>query len=348
MKEVCICGRFDKGIETSRGQVIKTRMIYEALCAEIGKENIEIIDLYGGASAMPRIFAQLLKSFRMCKRIIIMPAYRGLRILTPLCSLYNSIFKREMHYIVIGGWLSSFIEKHKSLYSMLLNFNKIYVETSTMKRALEGRGFKNIVLMKNFKVLDSIKPEDLDSEIQKPYRVCTFSRVMEKKGIEDAINAVVKINQQSNSTVFTYDIYGEISPEYREQFERLSKEFPDYIKYRGLVPYDQSVNTLKHYFALLFPTKFYTEGIPGTIIDAYASGVPVIAAKWESFDDVIDDRSTGIGYRFDDQRDFVAALEYIADNPQVILDMKQNCLKKSKEFSPQTAMNTLLTEMGIR
>lgn len=231
---------------------------------------------------------------------------------------------------------------------MLLDFNKIYVETSTMKRALEGRGFKNIVLMKNFKVLDSIKPEDLDLEIQKPYRVCTFSRVMEKKGIEDAINAVVKINQQSNSTVFTYDIYGEISPEYREQFETLSKKFPDYIKYRGLVPYDQSVNTLKHYFALLFPTKFYTEGIPGTIIDAYASGVPVIAAKWESFDDVIDDRSTGIGYRFDDQGDFVAALEYIADNPQVILDMKQNCLKKSKEFSPQTAMNTLLTEMGMR
>lgn len=348
MKEICICGRFDKGIETSRGQVIKTRMIFDALCDEIGKDNIETVDLYGGVSAMPRIFVQLFKSFRMCKRIVIMPAYRGLRILTPLCTFYNLIFKREIHYVVIGGWLSSFIEKHKSLYGMLLHFNKIYVETSTMKRSLENKGFKNTVLMKNFKVLEAVEPENLYSEVRKPYKVCTFSRIMEKKGIEDAINAVIEINEKRNDTIFEYDIYGEISPEYKERFENLSRDFPEYIKYKGLVPYDQSVEVLSPYFVLLFPTKFYTEGIPGTIIDAYASGVPVVAAKWESFGDVIDDHSTGIGYRFDDQESFISVLEDIADKPQDILDMKVNCLKKAKEFSPQTAMNVLLMGMGIK
>lgn len=55
MSDVCICGRFDKGVETSRGQVIKTRMVYESLRAEIGEDNITTIDLYGGAAAMPRI-----------------------------------------------------------------------------------------------------------------------------------------------------------------------------------------------------------------------------------------------------------------------------------------------------
>ena len=54
-------------------------------------------------------------------------------------------------------------------------------------------------------------------------------------------------------------------------------------RYCGIKDPKDSVKTLKNYFALVFPTRFYTEGIPGTIIDAYYAGVPVIASKWESF-----------------------------------------------------------------
>lgn len=90
----------------------------------------------------------------------------------------------KIHYIVIGGWLNSFIEKHKSLYRMLLRFEKIYVETSTMKTALEKKGFKNTVLMKNFKVLNAVEKRNLTTEFKPPYKVCTFSRVMEKKELK--------------------------------------------------------------------------------------------------------------------------------------------------------------------
>ena len=69
---------------------------------------------------------------------------------------------------------------------------------------------------------------------------------------------------------------------------------------------------LKNYFLLAFPTKFYTEGIPGTILDAYAAGVPVIASKWESFFDVIEEGKTGIGYEFDNQKELekILAVSY--------------------------------------
>ena len=128
----------------------------------------------------------------------------------------------------------------------------------------------------------------------------------------------------------------------------LRREFPPYIKYKGLVPYDRSVEILKNYFVLLFPTKlYYSEGVPGTIIDAYASGVPVIAAKWESFADVVDDGRTGIGYDADKPEELTLALRRIAENPQTINAMRDACLRKAKEFSPQAAMNILLKEMGV-
>ncbi len=89
------------------------------------------------------------------------------------------------------------------------------------------------------------------------------------------------------------------------------RHFPEYIKYKGSVNYDESVETLKNYFALVFPTLFYTEEYLGTIIDAYAAGLPVISSKWESYDDVIEDNITGIGYKFGSDDALVEVLENV-------------------------------------
>jgi glycosyltransferase involved in cell wall biosynthesis len=106
---------------------------------------------------------------------------------------------------------------------------------------------------------------------------------MKKKGIEDAVDAVRFVNRRYGKTAFSLDIYGPVDPEENEWFENLKQNFPSEIRYCGCVDANKSVDVVKDYFALLFPTRFFTEGIPGTIIDAYAAGVPVISAKWESF-----------------------------------------------------------------
>ena len=60
-----------------------------------------------------------------------------------------------------------------------------------------------------------------------------------------------------------------------------------------------SVDVLKSYFFLLFPTKCPGEGIPGTIIDAYAAGLPVVSSLYPNFAEIIDEGVTGLGYEFD-------------------------------------------------
>ena len=102
---------------------------------------------------------------------------------------------------------------------------------------------------------------------------------------------------------------------------------------------------LKNYFALLFPTHFFTEGIPGTIIDAYAAGIPVLSTRWESFADLIDDGKTGLGYDFNNDKDLEDLLITVAHSPEQILDMKQNCIKKAKEYLPPEAMKIITNEI---
>ena len=176
-----------------------------------------------------------------------------------------------------------------------------------------------------------------------PYKLCTFSRVMREKGIETAINVIKKVNNQLGYLAYSLDIYGQVDTTQTEWFESLKKCFPEGVRYCGCVDADKSVEILQPYFALLFPTHFYTEGIPGTIIDAYAAGIPVISAKWESYSDVVDEGMTGIGYEFDNENEFENVLLSIAHNPQMLLDMKANCAKKAKDYMPETVIQ-IITE----
>lgn len=341
LKKVGICGHFDGDRATSSGQIIKTRVFTEELIRQLGKDQVMTVDSSGGAKAIMRMLKESWNLFKNCENIIFLPAHKGLRVFAPAYTFYNKFFHRKIHYVVIGGWLNSFIDKHKWLAGELRQFTGIYVETTTMKKVLEKRGFKNVVVMPNFKNLEILKPEELLYTIEQPYKICTFSRVMREKGIEDAIAAVKAVNEKAGHVVYRLDIYGQVDEKFQEKFRKIQKLFPDYVKYKGMIPYDKSVEVLKNYFVLLFPTQFYTEGIPGTIIDAYAAGVPVISSEWESFADVIDDKVTGVGYEFTNNEELVKVLENIATDPSLILSMKKSCLIKAKKFTTKDVIGKI-------
>ena len=143
------------------------------------------------------------------------------------------------------------------------------------------------------------------------------------------------------------DIYGQVDAAQKDWFADLSGSFSQNVRYCGVVPYEQSVSTIKDYFALLFPTRFYTEGIPGTIIDAYAAGLPVIASRWESFGDIIDDGITGIGYAFEDEKGLYKILSDVCANPRSVTDMKENCVHKAMDYIPENALKPLFEQIGV-
>ena len=326
MKKVGIVGHFGFGYDLLNGQTIKVKILFHEFQKQLGTESTMAVDTHGGAKKAPAMIAGTIKMFQQCENCMVLPAYKGVLIFTPLFSVLNKIYHRKTYYIVVGGWLDSYLDKYRWLEKQLKNYTAICVETTTMKKALERRGFNNIELMANCKELAQLSASDLQHSF-------------EGKGIENLISAIKKVNEKSGSVVYTLDIYGEVWKDYTHEFEELQKHFPEYIKYKGSVNYDESVETLKNYFALVFPTLFYTEGIPGTIIDAYAAGLPVISSKWESYDDVVEDNITGIGYKFGSDDALVETLEMIKSNPQKIIDMKEACLRKAKDFSPKVIVS---------
>ena len=111
-----------------------------------------------------------------------------------------------MHYVVIGGWLPQLLERNNLLTIKLKKFDGIYVETHFMIKALQKLGLQNIRYLPNFKRLDILKEDQLVYCTSEPYKLCTFSRVIKEKGIEDAINSVKSINDNLGRIVYTLDI----------------------------------------------------------------------------------------------------------------------------------------------
>lgn len=342
IKKIAVIGHFGEGLNLLNGQTVKTKIITEELSEELGKNEVVKFDTHGKFAIIKAPFIAF-SALKKAKNVLIFPAHNGVRVYAPLLVFFRRFFsKRKLHYSIVGGWLPKMLEKKKGLLKTLKRFDGLYAETKTLKKKLNDLGLCNVSVVPNCKNLEMLTKEQLVYQSGEPYKLCTFSRVMKEKGVEDAVNAVKAVNEQTGRIVYTLDIYGQVDSGETEWFENLKSDFPEYVKYKGEVGYDKSTEVLKNYFALLFPTRFYTEGVPGTIIDAYAAGIPVVSARWESFSDIVDDGVTGFGYEFGNVSDLTRQLVTMAENPETVNKMKVDCLKKSSDFIPRSALKNLI------
>jgi Glycosyltransferase len=345
MRKAAVLGHFAFGIEKANGQTIKTKILGNALREEIGKEQVDYYDTMGGAKFLLKLPFVLLGILRSHRNIIFLPAQRGLLVILPLLVIINTLFHRKLHYVVIGGWLSVYFDRHPVVKRFAKRINRIYVETHNMVEELQTEGFTNVILMPNFKPLHILEDTEVQPVTSTPLPLCTFSRVMKEKGIEDAVNAIRKCNGTLGYTAFRLDIYGSIEEGEEQWFKQLMSQQPKEINYCGVVPFNRSSEVLKDYFALLFPTLFRTEGFAGTLIDAMSAGVPPIASDCPSNKEIISDRHTGLLYKQGDADRLAETLILCAKSPSIINNMRYSCLKTAKSYLPEIVIKTLSKEL---
>lgn len=347
MKKIGLIGSFGLGENLTDGQNVKSNNLYNALLTAYPKDEIEIIDTHSHSKKLFKILINTIRMWFKCSNIIIMPAQNGVKVFVPLLSALNMLSHRSLHYVVVGGWLGAYLNRRPYLVKLLKKYDGIYPETSTLSKELKDLGITNTFVFPNFKDLPIMSLKDLNDSYEMPFKLCTFSRVMREKGITDAIEALHIINKEAGHNIYSLDIYGRIDDNYKEEFSELLEKAKDFVQYKGFVPSEKSVDIIKDYYLLLFPTKFETEGIPGTIIDAYASGVPVLAAKWKSYSDVVADHKTGFGYEQNNKSDLLRVLRFLANHPEVVIGIKENCVRKAIEFTPEVALKTLTDKLSI-
>lgn len=340
-----IIGHFGGNEKFNDGQTVKTVAIYDAL-KRYGINGIDKIDTYYTRRNPLRFLWQFVSGILRDKKYIVLLSSNGRRVLFPILGFMSRFMNKDIYHYGIGGRLAREVSEKPSWKNYVSSFKSNWMESTELAERLQKLGVNNAIYLPNFKKLNIMTEAELCTEYQEPYKLCTFSRVMKEKGIEDAIDAVRAINAEYGKTVVKLDIYGPAEEAYLKHLQKVFAQ-DCACSYRGVVPANESVEVLKDYYALLFPTHWRHEGIPGTIIDALSAGVPVIARRWQYCDEMITDGKTGLPYDFNEPALLKNRIEYAINHPKEIISMKKNCLTKAALYSEDYVMKKIAKELGI-
>ena len=344
VKKIAVIGHFGGNEVFYDGQTIKTKV----LCNEIQNATdwkIKKVDTYYKSKSPIKLLIKSIWTLLTTKRVIVLLSGNGMKFYFPILSLFSKLYRSKVYHDVVGGNIDEIIKRNPKFLKYLNSFRANWVETESLLKKVEEIGIKNARVVPNFKRLNVIKKEELSHETGEPFRFCTFSRVMKEKGIEDAVRAIEDINSENGRIVCTLDIYGKVDDGYVEDFDTLMSKASDAIKYNGVIPFTESVGAISDKFALLFPTFWGGEGFPGTIVDAYSAGLPVIASDWNCNYEVVQDKVTGILYPNGEQSTLKDSIEWFINNVDKVQEMRFNCIDVANSYQPDNYIATIISEL---
>ena len=341
MYKIGIWGQYGDGGKIADGQAVRTTIITRELQRRYGEKAVKIVNT-NSWKKHPLKF--LIKSFLLvarCEKVAIAPADNGYKVFAPLLVYINFLFNRKLIHIVIGGFLPSLL-KEKTQYLKIENrFSAIFVQTENLKKDLLKIGVKNLHILSNPKRLNTRKTEEIKIIEDKNIKVCVFSRLNKEKGIEEAVNAVKCANESLGTTRILLDMYGLIQPGYEEWLQNIIEDNREFVEYKGIIDFDKTVECLQQYFVLLFPTYYYGEGFPGNVVDAYNTGLPIIATDWLYNKDIIKDGRNGILVPPKNIEALSSALLKLYNDRHLHYQMAKNNIEDAKQYSPDEVLKDL-------
>ena len=339
--KIGVWGQFGDGGKIADGQAVRTTIITRELVNRYGEEAVSVLNTN---KWMKNPFIFLWQSYNLIKEsqyILIAPADNGFKVFVPILTFLNSFVHHDLIYIVIGGFLPKLLDKHPVYIRMINQFKGIFVQTANLKKDLEIRNIQNLYILSNLKNMQPLSDKDLIINSSNQIKVCYFSRVNKEKGIEDAIEAIKIANKRLGEDYVTMDVYGLIQDYYKDIFAQLLKDNSSIIQYNGIIKFDETVNILKKYFCMLFPTYYYGEGFPGCVVDAYYSALPIIATDWLYNTDVIKDGYNGLIVPIKSPDAIADAIIKLYNDRKSHLEIRKNNLLESNQYRPDKVLKSL-------
>ena len=339
--KIGIWGQYGDGGRIADGQAVRTTIITCELRRRYGNDNVCVANSNGWKKHPFRFLWESFCLVAKSNKVLIAPADNGYKVFVPLLLFFNIFYRRELIHIVIGGFLPALLKEKPKYLKMENRFSAIFVQTENIRKDLQEIGVKNLYISSNPKRLNRRSLSDLRIWEEKQLKVCVFSRLNKEKGVEEAVEAVKLVNADLGGVYLKLDLFGLIQPGYEDWLDELIKRNADIVEYKGIIDYDKTVESLQPYFIMLFPTYYHGEGLPGNVVDAYNTGLPIIATDWLYNKDVIKDGRNGILVPIKNVRALADAIICLYKDRNLHLEYSKNCLEDSKQYDPDVVLKEL-------
>lgn len=333
---ILVLGYFGFRTNQLDGQTVKTRDLFSLVKNKFN--DVKYFDTQDLKFRKSSVFS-MIRMLITCNVLLYLPAHNNLKYIFPIIFILSKIFKVKIYYFIIGGWLVEYLEDKPMHRWMLKHIEGIFSETNLMKDSLISKyEYKNIEVFPNFRFTEFVPQKHHESG---KLKLVFLARINKMKGLDTIFSLAEKIQSKYNKNQISIDFYGPLyEPDKYYFFSELNKY--DFIEYKGELQPKDINKVIELYDVMILPTHYFTEGLPGTVLDAYMSGIPIIVSKWKHADEFVDNGVTGYIIPFENNiEDLYKIVTLLYENESLLDKLKDNAYEKSKSFTAETAWSII-------
>lgn len=331
-------GQHGKRTDATNGEIVKNRLLVKRF-REL-YNHVYLIDLYDFKKHIIPFVFNILGILLLHPKVNVVfscssdEGYRFIR-------FFSLINRNNVYYWVVGGSFADRMLKGDFKLSPYKKLRKILVQSETMVNKLKQLGLNQTIFIRNTKPIDYI-PAKTNSD-EGLIKFVFLSRISVAKGCDYIFEATKELNNNGFRDKFRVVFYGKIEEGY-SSFLKQIEEIPN-AEYGGFMDLEDSHNydLLSSYDVMLFPTYWQGEGFAGIFIDAFISGLPIIASDWNCNKEFITE-DIGIIVPTHSLQDLVSAMRKVITGEVNIKELSINCQKKARTYD----INSVISESELK
>jgi glycosyltransferase involved in cell wall biosynthesis len=237
--------------------------------------------------------------------------------------------------VFIHGWNKNFENKLRDKWLWL--FRKYYFQADAFivlaeqfKKKLQAMGYYGPVFVENTAVDNFVvkyyESHRIKGQRDNHFNMLFLTRIEKAKGIYEAIDAYGLLKQKYDNVRFT--IAGD-GPELANAKKYVSDKKISDIEFKGFVSGDQKLDTFIKADCYVFPS--YTEGMPGSVLEAMTLGLPVITRPVGGLKDFFEEGKMGFVTESLEPSVFAELIEELIENLQLRIQMAEYNHNYAKE-----------------
>ena len=159
----------------------------------------------------------------------------------------------------------------------------------------------------------------------RPWTIGYFARIAPEKGLHLLVEAYCRLRERADFPPARLLAAGYLAPEHRgylqAQEARLAEAgLADEFTYQGALDRDAKLRFFREIDLLSMPTTYAEpKGLP--VLEAMASGVPVVQPRWGAFPEILERTGGGVLFEPNDVGSLVKALLELSLNPELARDL---------------------------
>ena len=246
-----------------------------------------------------------------------------------------------------GYDVTVFLKEHPGMYRELFKEGDLFLPVCEfLKERLIQEGCEEKKIVVHYSGIDCSKFEYVQRQrvLGEPTKVLTIARLVEKKGVAFAIEAMSRLVSKGEQIEYTVVGDGML----RESLQQLIVDMgiERQVKLLGWKTHEEVKILLEESHVLLAPSLTSAggdeEGIPNAIKEAMASGLPVISTFHSGIPELVTDGVSGLLVPERDAASLADALGYLIRHPEICDEMGRAGRKQVEQKFDTNTLNKKL------